>query len=489
MWNALKADFATEPFLHQVKEFELRGGVKNKALLWSMRTGKTKQTIDETCYLKKLNRIQLAIVIAPNNVHVNWAEVELPKHGWDTIHHDYQVLTKDNIKPITKININNLTWIFIPAHLIKRKEIKLPLTKLLRKHPSILIVDESTDFSNPGAGRVKTVRALTRYAEYRRILSGSLTSNGPIKAFTQLDIVKPGIFGYRTFEDFKSEFCIYDKIQRADGKFYPELKTYRNLPKLNRLINSVSSVITRAQANLPDLVNERIIVPMTRKQQETYSIICKRLFEDLDCPLSERTSRLAKLTQIASGFIKDEEEQYHDIPHNKLKTLLKLIDQQYGKIIVWIHYHYETDKIKEAFDKRNIKYVEYHGRVSSKDKSEAIRRFNHPDSEVKIFLGHPGSAGLGLDLSAAESIIYYSQTFNKIHREQSLERASKLGGGNVKIYDLIVTPACDYMSQAMDIKELWKRVVDPAQSVTDIEALEVAARTKALRKTAFTAVV
>src|SRR3954469_23581065 len=69
---------------HQSREWEHRDA-KARMRKWQMRTGKTKTSIDEACYWHETDQIDGVIVFGPNNVHLNWARKEVPKHVWDGV--------------------------------------------------------------------------------------------------------------------------------------------------------------------------------------------------------------------------------------------------------------------------------------------------------------------------------------------------------------------------------------------------------------------
>ena len=72
--------FKTKPFAHQVKAFDLSKKRKGFALLMEQGTGKTKVIIDTAAYLYENKAIDTVIVIAPNGVHRNWVNNEVPIH-------------------------------------------------------------------------------------------------------------------------------------------------------------------------------------------------------------------------------------------------------------------------------------------------------------------------------------------------------------------------------------------------------------------------
>ena len=72
---------------------------------------------------------------------------------------------------------------------------------------------------------------------------------------------------------------------------------------------------------------------------------------------------------------------------------------------------------------------------------------------VDVLVGHPKSGGQGLDLSAAQKIIWYSHTFDAIIRSQADERATMVGGENIPIIDLVAPGVDKYI-----LKNVLKKV-------------------------------
>src|SRR4051812_25842330 len=77
----------TIPYAHQLKEYEEHYLDPSRALLWQPRTGKSKTMIDTACRLFEACEIQGVLIVAPNGIHINWVELEIPTHAWDTIVH------------------------------------------------------------------------------------------------------------------------------------------------------------------------------------------------------------------------------------------------------------------------------------------------------------------------------------------------------------------------------------------------------------------
>jgi SNF2 family DNA or RNA helicase len=109
---------------------------------------------------------------------------------------------------------------------------------------------------------------------------------------------------------------------------------------------------------------------------------------------------------------------------------------------VWARFKEDLRAIAQAFADEGMKVVEYHGDVNDRMREIAVDTFQNGDADV--FVGQPQSGGIGLTLTAAETVIYYSNDFNLETRLQSEDRAHRIGTRrNVVYVDLIATDTID----------------------------------------------
>ena len=67
---------------HQLNELNKHAEDKARALLWGMRTGKSRVIVDSACALRDGLRIKGVLVLAPNGVHLNWVRKQIGFHTW-----------------------------------------------------------------------------------------------------------------------------------------------------------------------------------------------------------------------------------------------------------------------------------------------------------------------------------------------------------------------------------------------------------------------
>lgn len=479
---AITADFIHAPYIHQLREFEVSAELPARALLWQMRTGKSKVTIDTACHLRSRLLIDCVVVIAPNGVHQNWVRRELPRHHWKSI--EYEAIawqTSRSGEPTESrkrkgreewwdkaermLRSGELTWFAFNSESVTRLDMRNFLRRIVRRKTFMLVVDESDDFRTPGSKRTKMVVPLSRKAAYRRILTGTVITNSPLAAYSQFELLDKGALGFTRYADFKKRYAVYELKATRAGRQYPKLLEYTNLDELRDRMARWSSVVLREDCeDLPGLVMRPRRVEPTSEQLRLYRELHRQFVIELEdgreVSIGEQAARLNKLQQVMSGFIKDEYGRVHDVPgpNPRLEALSDEFHMSPGKVIVWCQFHEDIDRACARLRADGHEIVEYHGRVGEEDKAQALDAFQ-TDPTVKGLVGQPKAGGRGVDMSAADEIINYSHTFDAIFREQSVERATEMMGSNVNVTDLVMPGPDPYILDSVTKK------IDVADSV------------------------
>ncbi len=471
---AITADFKTAPYLHQLLEFERSAELKVRALLWQMRTGKSKLTIDTACHLATSDLIDAVIVLAPNGVHENWIQRELPLHHWDAVPRDTltwrtgtagelggtRVLVEERrgwqkrhdawwARADRVLGTGRLAWFAFNSESMTRKDVRRFIAKVVRRRRVLLIIDESQDFRTPGSKRTHMARALANKCLYRRILTGTLVTNSPLHAWSQFELLERGCLGFSTYKEFKAHHAYYEIERNRRGQSYPVLKEYKNLDELQGRMAVLSSVVLRSDCHdLPDVVRRPRRIELTDEQLRLYRELHRQFTLELGgqiVSVGENTNKLIKLQQVVSGFLVDEYGDVHDVPgaNPRLEAVSDEVYLSPGKVIVWCRFREDMDRVASRLTADGHEVVQYHGRVSSEEKAR-VRTLFEPGAEndVKVLVGYPTA---GIDLSAAWEIVWYSHTFDAIKREQADERATAIGGRNIGLTDITAPGVDEYV--------------------------------------------
>jgi len=82
----------------------------------------------------------------------------------------------------------------------------------------------------------------------------------------------------------------------------------------------------------------------------------------------------------------------------------------------------------------------YYGETLQDDRQAIVNRFQDPDSPLRFFVGQPRTGGYGITLTAAHTMIYYSNSYDLEIRLQSEDRAHRIGQTKSVTYVDLVSP-------------------------------------------------
>lgn len=459
------ANFKTAPYSHQLYELETHGLDKARGLLWQMRTGKSKTIIDTACMLYQEVEIDAVLLFAPNKVHNNWIKNELPLHHWDNIP---RICYAWNTKAVklpqqertfkAAMNTSGLAWFAFASATMTREDVRKYVATVINNRQVLVVFDESHDYRTPGSKRSVMARHVARECKYRRILTGTSVTNSPLHAWGQLELLEPGGSGFKKYggmDGFKSYYT-----DASIGGYYDQTVSFKNLDELEDTIKSHCTIIKREDCSeLPDIVHRTRHIELTQEQQRIYKEIVAQFWAEVNQEnifFNAGTVKILKLQQVCSGFIVDKYGDYHSIPggNPRIDALIDELSMTDGKTIVWCTFQRDLDLVATALTKERYKFLQYHGRTKDADKEYASQAFRpESENEYQVFLGQPAAGGTGLNLGACDNIIWFTHTFNAITREQANERATRIGGKNIQIVDLVAPGADEYILETLANKQ------------------------------------
>jgi len=216
---------------------------------------------------------------------------------------------------------------------------------------------------------------------------------------------------------------------------------YRNLDKLSALIAPHSfRVLKKDCLDLPEKIYKYVWFDMTNEQRKIYNKAEKenRLALNGEETAFNKLVAQMKLMQITSGyFIHPDAEEPVRIkgPNPKLQLLrdrASAIVESGEKLIIWARFRVQISDIAAALKEDGINFVEYHGGVNKADRIQAVESFERGDATV--FLGQQQAGGRGLTLIAASNVFYFSNTYALDDRQQSEDRAHRIGQNKNVVY-------------------------------------------------------
>jgi SNF2 family DNA or RNA helicase len=443
--------FETEPYQHQLEAFEGSVEKDNFALLMDMGTGKTKVCLDTLAYNFENNRSDFAIIVAPKGVIANWIgeiETHLPKRI------DRQVvLWKPNL---TKIKRKELTDLYEENGKLKilLMNIEAFSTKkgvevaefFVKKFKVFMAVDESTTIKNRQAKRTKSICKVGRGAVMRRILTGSPVTKSPMDLFSQMDFLSPDILGFKSYYAFQARYAVVQRRSMGAHSFN-QITGFQRLDELTEKLDGCSFRVRKEDClDLPDKVYTRREVGLTEEQTDAYVQMKNLALARLDNGDLSTTknvlTQIMRLQQICLGSLTDDDGTVHALKSNRLSELMDICEEIQGKAIIWATWTQDIRSIAEALrDRFSVQAVAtLHGETPDSDRQQIVETFQDRQSELRFIVGHPKTGGYGLTLTAANTVIYYSNSYDLELRLQSEDRAHRIGQENKVTYIDLISP-------------------------------------------------
>lgn len=432
--------FKTKPYKHQLDCWRLSKDRESYALFMEMGTGKSKVIIDTACYLYMNKRIEGQVIVAPKGVYHNWIENELPTHMSDAVQwraaHWSSSARKEEKDAIKKLHQpgNFFRTFVINVEAMNSERAVDEVVDFMKKYRCMLTIDESTTIKNPNAKRTKILINLGKFAPFRRVCSGNPIPNGPLDLYSQTEFLQRNLLGFANYFAFRNRFAVMQE-QTLGRQSFKRVVGYRDLDALKRMMRSFSFVIKKEDClDLPPKVYQTVDVSMGPKQTAAYN----QMVQDAYIQLSHGQvtapmviTQLLRLHQISCGFLKPDnmDEVPFGEPNERLETLLNLLEQAPGKVIIWATYRYNIKQIIAAIEERFGKntVVDYYGETDDAERKYARQAFQDPNSTVKYMVSNPDTGKWGNTWTQATTVIYYSNNYNLEARDQSEDRAHRIG--------------------------------------------------------------
>ena len=480
--------FKTRPFDHQLEALNRSINKRFFALFMEQGTGKTKVTIDTAAYLYNRGAIDGMLIAAPNEVDAQWIDEQLPTHMPETTKYVGAVWTASSRKAeracmeMCKGKSMHMRVLAMNHEAFATARGVNMARQFLASGRMMFVVDESHAIKGHKAARTQAIIKLGERAAVRRILTGTPEGIGPFDLYAQYMFLDKRIINIDSFVTFKHKFGVFtmeqsrytDKNGRQQSRQYEALRSYKNTELLYKMLAPYTYSVRKAEClDLPEKLYSVRFVQLTKAQLELYTAIKKQGIvllhrankgedvalakidemdhEQLSSALVQKKDRLTmtiKLTtmlrmqQVLGGFITDDdgnttaiESDMRKLP--RVEALMDIIANTHGKLIVWCQFRAEVQMLQRVLQDAAYGVGILQGGVSPTERTRTIERFKDPDNALRILVAHPRTAGVGLNLTVAATVVYYSNSYSYILRAQSEDRVHRIGqSSTVNVYDL-----------------------------------------------------
>lgn len=454
-----------KPYAHQYKAFEFactKFGIlpgefsSGVALLMEMGTGKTITSIGIAGILYQFGKIERVLVVAPLSILGVWEE-EFSRFA------DYPYTLTVLKGPSSKkaetlhtVGRNGLQIVVVNYESAWRIE-----KELLAFDADLIIADEAHKLKEARTSQSKAMHHLGDKARYKLLLTGTVITNRELDVFSQYRYLNRKVFG-DSFYAFRNRY--FDMV--GYGNHIPRFRNYMLDDFLQRM-HSIAFRVTKEEClDLPGITEEVRTVELEPKAMKIYKELQKESYTELgkkEVSAVNILTKLLRLSQVTGGHLTDDEGDNNAVSTAKLDALADILDSvmaEEKKIVVMARFVPELNDIEALLKKKGIGFASVRGGV--KNREEEIRRFQE-DSGCRVFVGQIAAAGLGITLTAASTMVFYSLDYSMSNFEQAKARIHRVSQTENCLYIYLVAKG------TVDTKILraLRQKVDLAKALVD----------------------
>lgn len=439
--------FKKRPYKHQKQA--LRKLIQNGfggALLMEPRTGKTKTAIDYVSILAQKGKIDRVVIICPPRVMDVWVQEfhdNCPLHYHITVW-DKNERRRGKLEPPRShlyqlsILLVNYEAFAVPGRKLRsgrrskasgRFSFKKQITSWLEEAPAACILDESHKIKSPSGKASTMVVGMAPLFDYRLILTGTPVTKAKrtFDIWMQWEFLNPARFEeFPTATDFKNN---YGKWTNRNG--YPQFLGLRNQDDLVERIHQDAFSITRAECyDLPPKTETIIKVPLTTSGP-VYDQMAEEMVAEIEegemTHLTEASIPLVlavRLSQITGGFAKTTEGHTLAVGNEKLTALAELLNEAIDndeKVVICGRFRADLDAIMVLCVQKGIPIYAIRGGLTRQEVTANIAGFKKCPGVAAAVI-NPRAGGVGIDLSSAAHMIWYSLTSSWVDFTQCCDR-------------------------------------------------------------------
>jgi SNF2 family DNA or RNA helicase len=299
-----------------------------------------------------------------------------------------------------------------------------------------LILDEAQTVKNAASQAAQVVRTLK--AKHRLCLTGTPLENHLGELWSQFDFLLPGFLGdqkdftarWRTPVEKHGDTVRRDLLARRIAPFIlrrrkEEVAT--ELPPKTIVVRSVElegrqrDLYETVRASMDQRVRDEIAARGFARSQIVILDALLKLRQVCCDPRLIKTDAAAKVKERAKLDL--------------LMDMLPELVEEGRKVLLFSQFTGMLSLIAAELTTRRIDYVTLTG--DTQDREAPIRQFQ--DGEVPVFLISLKAGGVGLNLTAADTVIHYDPWWNPAVENQATDRAHRLGQKKaVFVYKLVV---------------------------------------------------
>jgi superfamily II DNA or RNA helicase len=450
-------------WLQFLREFRLAG-----ILADDMGLGKTLQTLAHLLLEKEAGRCDRpSLVVVPTSLTFNWL------HEIRRFAPELKVLLLHGAQRKKRFRqLQNYDLLITTYPLLTRdREV------LAAQSYHLLILDEAQTIKNPKSQASRLIRGFK--ARHRLCLTGTPLENHLGELWSLFDFLMPGLLGdekgfrrdFRTPIESRHDEAAAARLSRRLRPFLlrrTKQQVAKELPEKSEIVQSV--VLEGAQRELYETV--RLSMHRRVREEIERQGLARSQIVVLDALMKLR--QVCCEPRLLKSRNMDSPPQSAKLTH--LMSLLKEMVEEGRRILLFSQFTAMLELIETEVRQAGIDYLKLTGQT--RDRERVVKRFQR--GEVPLFLISLKAGGVGLNLTAADTVIHYDPWWNPAVERQATDRSHRIGQQQkVFVYKLICEGTLEEKILAMQQRK--QRLADGLYqsdggqesqwNETDIEAL------------------
>lgn len=403
------------PYSHQKETTIFLIANKRAFVLNDLGTGKTLSALWAADFLIRNGKIKRVLISSPlstlksvwgNEIFFNFT------HRKHAIAHGRR---EDRIAAINSnvefVIINHDGLVAMQAELIKAKF-------------DVFIIDELTAFKNHKTDRFKAAKLIADECKAVWGMTAEPTPNSPVEAYGQAKVVNPD----NPF--LPSLFTKYRDMVETQLTVHISIPTELSASIVHKVLQPAIRFERDKCVDIPPCQYIDLEIPLSAAQQKAYNEMRKQLVVEYSEGLitaANAAVKAMKLTQIACGWVKDDEGNVCELDSkSRLEELWSIYENTHrGKLIVFTAFRAAVEGACEFFKAKKVKAEFIHGNVSQNRRADLIAQFQNGDLNVLVI--QPQSTSHGVTLTAADTIVWHSLVPSGEVYNQANGRITRIG--------------------------------------------------------------
>lgn len=402
-----------KPFTHQKETADFIFANPRVLITSDPGTGKTRSVIDAFSKIQKKERGRMLVMAPLSILEASWGQ-DIKKFA---PHLTYSIAYAKNrekaIQAETDICITNhdaAKWLADNVGLLDSFD--------------TLCIDEFTAFKNKDSKRSKAMAKIAASFNRRIAMSGTPNSNTILDVWHPTYLVDDGERLGRRFYSFRNSVCTSrfngfanEWVDRTDATdiVAAAVKDINIRHRLEDCISMPQQSFQTITTNLPPLILNQY----------------KELSEDSVLYTGTGTinavhagAKVKKLLQLCTGAVYDADGVALGIHKERYDLVMSLVEAREHSLVAF-NWQHERNYLVELAEKKGIKYGVIDGSTPAAARADLVSRMQA--GQLQVMFCHPQSAGHGLTMTTADTVIWSSPTYNAEHYQQFNRRIYRAG--------------------------------------------------------------